>query len=66
MQDELDGLPLPEMPFGNNSLVIRNEDFGWEYSFTTLEALRLIRLGELLPGDGGVQVGHAKAWLQSR
>lgn len=66
IQEALNGLPLPEMPFGNNSLVIRNEDLGWEYSFTTLEALRLIRLGDLEPGDGGVQVGYAKEWLQSR
>lgn len=66
MQDELNGLPFPEMPFGNNSLVIRNENLGWEYTFATLDALRSVRLGEFQPGDGGVQVGYAKEWLQSR
>lgn len=66
MQDDLNGLPFPEMPFGNNSLTIRNDDLGWEYSFNALEALRMVRLGELQSGDGGVQVGYAKEWLQSR
>lgn len=66
MQEELDGLPLPEMPFGNNSLVIQHKKLGWEYRFDTLEALRLVRLGELKPGDGGVKVGYAKEWLESR
>lgn len=66
MQEVLNGLPLPEMPFGNNSLVIRHETLGWEYKFDTLEALRLVRLGDLRLGDGGVQVGYAKEWLKSR
>lgn len=66
IQDELNGLPIPEMPYGNNSLVIRSETNALEYSFTTLEALRGVKLGELEPGDGGVQVGYAKEWLQSR
>jgi type 2A phosphatase activator TIP41 len=66
MQEELGGLPLPEMPFGNNSLVIRHENLGWEYKFDTLEALRLVRLGDFEFGDGGVQVGYAKEWLKSR
>ena len=66
MQEELDGLPLPEMPFGNNSLIIRHEGLGWEYKFDALEALRLVRLGNLEPGDGGVKVGYAKEWLKSR
>jgi type 2A phosphatase activator TIP41 len=54
------------MPFGNNSLVLKNVENGWEYSFTTTEALRLVKMGELGAGDGGVQVGYAKEWLQSR
>ena len=66
IQEELNGLPLPEMPFGNNSLVIRNEDTGWEYTLNTVEALRLVKLGPLEAGDGGVQVGYAKEWLKSR
>lgn len=66
IQDTLNGLPLPEMPFGNNSIVIRNEEKSWEYTLNTLEALRLVKLGSMEVGDGGVQVGHAKAWLESR
>lgn len=66
IQDELNGLPIPEMPYGNNSLVIKNDPVGWEYSFTALEALRGVKLGAFEEGDGGVQVGYAKEWLQSR
>lgn len=66
MQAELNGLPIPEMPFGSNSVVLHHHASGWEYSFTALEALRGVKLGELGEGDGGVKVGHAKAWLQSR
>ncbi|KAG8880264.1 hypothetical protein FRB97_000976 [Tulasnella sp. 331] len=66
MHETLKGLPLPEMPFGNNSVVLRHEASGWEYTFTALEALKGVKLGELGDGDGGVKVGHAKAWLQSR
>lgn len=66
LQDGLGGLPLPEMPYGNNSLIIKNIEHSWGYSFTTIEALRLVKMGELGPGDGRVQVGYAKEWLQSR
>ncbi|KAG9011520.1 hypothetical protein FRB94_008089 [Tulasnella sp. JGI-2019a] len=66
MQDTLNGLPLPEMPFGNNCVILHHEASGWEYTFNALEALRYVKLGELGDGDGGVKVGHAKAWLQSR
>ena len=66
LQDDLNGLPLPEMIFGNNSLVIKNEEKDWEYRFDTAEALRMVKLGELGEGDGAVKVGYAKEWLQSR
>lgn len=66
MHEALKGLPVPEMPFGNNSVVLRYEASGWEYTFNALEALQGVKLGELGEGDGGVKVMHAKAWLQSR
>jgi len=66
IQDTLNGLPMPEMPFGNNALVISHKQVAFEYTFNTLEALRLVKLGQLEPGDGAVQVGHAQEWLQSR
>lgn len=66
MHETLSGLPVPEMPFGNNSVTLRHEPSGWEYSFSALDALKAVKLGELGEGDGGVKVGHAKAWLESR
>lgn len=66
LQETLHGLPIPEMPFGNNSIVIKHEASGWEYSFTALGALSGVKLGEPGDGDGGVKVGYAKEWMQSR
>ncbi|KAG8988531.1 hypothetical protein FRB90_002693 [Tulasnella sp. 427] len=66
MQEALHGLPIPEMPFGNNSIILRHGDSGWEYSLTALAALSGVKLGEPGPGDGGVKVGYAKEWMQSR
>jgi len=60
------GFPLPEMTFGNNCLVIRHNPSGWEYQFDAEHALRQVKGGELQPGDGGVKVGYADAWLKSR
>ncbi|KIJ37389.1 hypothetical protein M422DRAFT_178102 [Sphaerobolus stellatus SS14] len=60
------GFPLPEMTFGNNSLVIRHNPTGWEYQLDATHALKQVRGGELQPGDGGVRVGYADAWLKSR
>ncbi|KAF9480673.1 type 2A phosphatase activator TIP41 [Pholiota conissans] len=60
------GIPLPEMTFGNNSLTIKHVPSGTKYAFSTLEALRSVKRGELGEGDGGVKVGHADKWLQSR
>ncbi|KNZ76035.1 TIP41-like protein [Termitomyces sp. J132] len=60
------GLPLPEMTFGRNLLTLEHRPSGWKYSFTTDGALRNVRNGELREGDGGVKVGYADKWLQSR
>lgn len=66
------GFPLPEMTFGENSLELvfgGNEETGeggWKYMWTTDAALRGVKNGELVDGDGGVKVGYADKWLQSR
>jgi len=60
------GIPLPEMTFGNNFLTLEHRSSGWKYSFTTGEALKAVKKGELEEGDGGVKVEHADAWLRSR
>lgn len=54
------------MTFGNNSLELQHKPSGWRYSFTTEDALKAVKNGELVEGDGGVKVGYADAWLQSR
>ena len=66
LQALLSGMPLPEMTFGNNSLELRHKSSGWKYAFTTEQALKCVKNGELEVGDGGVKVGYAEAWLQSR
>lgn len=60
------GIPLPEMTFGNNSLELIHMASGWRYSFGAEDALRGVKNGELVDGDGGVKVGYADAWLSSR
>ena len=60
------GIPLPEMTFGSNYLTLEHRPSGIKYSFTTPEALRGVKKGELVDGDGGVKVGHAEKWMQSR
>jgi type 2A phosphatase activator TIP41 len=66
MQENLGGLPIPEMPFGNNWVELYHVPSGWKYLFRLQEALAAVKLGELEEGDGGVKVGYAKAWMQSR
>ncbi|KAI0832681.1 type 2A phosphatase activator TIP41 [Trametes gibbosa] len=66
LQAAIGGIPLPEMTFGNNSLELEHRASGWKYAFTTEEALKGVRNGELQEGDGGVKVGYADAWLKSR
>lgn len=66
LQSNLSGIPLPEMTFGNNSLELEHKASGWKYNFSTEDALRGVKNGELSEGDGGVKVGYADAWLQSR
>jgi len=60
------GIPLPEMTFGNNYLTLEHRPSGIKYAFTTPEALRGVKGGELSEGDGGVKVGYAEKWMQSR
>lgn len=60
------GFPLPEMTFGNNALELRHKKSDWVYKFSTEDALRCVKNGELGAGDGGVKVEYADAWLKSR
>jgi hypothetical protein len=60
------GIPLPEMTFGNNSFELTHNPSGWKYRFDAENALKYVKRGELQPGDGGVKVGYADAWLKSR
>ncbi|TBU47251.1 type 2A phosphatase activator TIP41 [Dichomitus squalens] len=66
LQAAIGGIPLPEMTFGNNSLELEHKTSGWKYAFTTEEALKGVKNGELEDGDGGVKVGYADAWIKSR
>ncbi|KAI0732782.1 type 2A phosphatase activator TIP41 [Fomitopsis betulina] len=66
LQAAVGGFPLPEMTFGNNDLELVHKPTGWRYGFSTEDALKGVKNGELEPGDGGVKVGHADAWLKSR
>jgi type 2A phosphatase activator TIP41 len=67
---ELDALgiavPPPEMTFGANAIALAHAPSGVAYAFRAPHALRAVRAGALRPGDGGVQVGYAAAWLASR
>ncbi|GLB34132.1 putative type 2A phosphatase activator TIP41 [Lyophyllum shimeji] len=60
------GFPLPEMTFGSNVLTLEHRASGWKYTFSTDAALRAVKNGELEEGDGGVKVGYADKWLESR
>lgn len=60
------GFPLPEMTFGKNLLTLEHRLSGWKYTFTTGAALKTVKNGELEEGDGGVKVGYADKWLESR
>ncbi|EMD40591.1 hypothetical protein CERSUDRAFT_111181 [Gelatoporia subvermispora B] len=66
LQASLGGIPLPEMPFGNNSLELVHRTSGWRYVFDAEKALKGVKNGQLEEGDGGVKVGYADAWLRSR
>jgi type 2A phosphatase activator TIP41 len=60
------GFPIPEMTFGQNFLSLFHHPSGKAYAFTTPEALKRVKKGELGAGDGGVKVGYADKWIQSR
>jgi type 2A phosphatase activator TIP41 len=66
LHSEVGGIPLPEMTFGNNFLTMEHRLSGWSYSFTTKGALKAVKNGSLEEGDGGVKVGYADKWLESR
>ncbi|KAI0340891.1 type 2A phosphatase activator TIP41 [Trametopsis cervina] len=66
LQGRLEGLPLPEMTFGSNTLELEHRASGWKYQFNTEGALKAVKNGELSEGDGGVKVGYADAWMKSR
>ncbi|ESK95136.1 type 2a phosphatase activator tip41 [Moniliophthora roreri MCA 2997] len=59
-------IPLPEMTFGRNILTLHHRRSGWRYTFSVEDALKAVKRGELEPGDGGVKVNYADAWLKSR
>lgn len=46
LSQELEGVKLPDMIFGNSSLVLINEDCGLRYEFNAKEALRLCLFSE--------------------
>lgn len=56
------GIPLPEMTFGNNKLTLTHQPTGWVYVFDAPGSLSEVST----EGDGGIKVGHAKSWLDSR
>lgn len=60
------GIPLPEMTFGSNLLTLEHIPSRWKYTWSTPAALGEVRNGEMREGDGGVKVGYADKWLQSR
>jgi type 2A phosphatase activator TIP41 len=60
------GIPIPEMTFGGNFLKLEHRPSDWRFTFTTENALKGVKVGELGEGDGGVKVGYADKWLQSR
>ncbi|KAH6914748.1 type 2A phosphatase activator TIP41 [Coprinopsis sp. MPI-PUGE-AT-0042] len=66
LQSSLGNMPLPEMTFGSNYLEMEYVPSGWTYRFTLEETLKGVKMGELGEGDGGVKVGYADKWLQSR
>ncbi len=57
---------LPEMTFGANRINLKHRPSGWQYEFSTKEALRGVKNGPMEEGDGAVKVKHADEWLKSR
>ena len=54
------------MTFGNNYLKLEHRPSGVKYSFTAQEFLQNVNKGELVDGDGSVEVGYADKWLETR
>ncbi|KAK9390845.1 TIP41-like family-domain-containing protein [Lipomyces mesembrius] len=58
-------IPLPEMIFGNNHVIIRHDASGWEIGFNALDALdRVAKHGN--PDGGLVKVSYSEAWLRDK
>lgn len=54
------------MTFGQNYLSLLHRPSQKAWAFTTEQALKCVKNGEMGDGDGGVKVGYADKWLQSR
>ncbi|KAJ8103227.1 TIP41-like family-domain-containing protein [Lipomyces tetrasporus] len=58
-------IPLPEMIFGNNHVIIRHDASGWEIGFNAVDALdRVDKHGN--PDGGLVKVSYSEAWLKDK
>ena len=56
------GIAVPEMIFGDNSVVIENPTAGWALSFNTFDGLnRVDKTGEKM-----LQVRHSEEWKRTR
>ena len=56
------GITVPEMIFGNNSVLIQHPATGWSLDFNTFDALdRVDKTGENM-----LQVAHSKEWQSTR
>lgn len=52
------GIPLPEMPFDKNSLVIVHEQSGWQYVFDGMRALQSVEGVDEAVHRPGVEMGR--------
>ncbi|BGP12713.1 hypothetical protein JCM10213_008851 [Rhodosporidiobolus nylandii] len=66
--DEVD-LALPEIIFGNNALVLRHDESGFEVRWDAREMLKAVKKGEgwdSQAGAGAVWVKHADEWKRGQ
>ncbi|KAK9237559.1 TIP41-like family-domain-containing protein [Lipomyces kononenkoae] len=58
-------IPVPEMIFGNNHVIIRHDSSGFEVGFNAVDALdRVAKHGN--PDGGLVKVSYSDAWLKDK
>ncbi|KAK9728375.1 Tap42 interacting protein [Basidiobolus ranarum] len=57
------GIPLPEMMFGNNHLLLEHSQ-GFSYTFKALDALK--RVGNSAESAGLISVAYAQHWTEKR